>query len=90
MKYLEKHQSMIDDEVDVAKSYADMYCKLKESNPQAASQFNEMAKDEIDHYHKLNEIAQTMLEDNESRIIFDYLHGRNNKRIAECEMMLSM
>lgn len=81
---------MIDDEVDVAKIYADMYCKLKENNPQAASQFNEMAKDEIDHYHKLNEIAQTMLEDDESRIIFDYLHSRNNKRVAECEMLLSM
>lgn len=81
---------MIDDEVDVAKIYADMYCKLKESNPQVASQFSEMAKDEIDHYHKLNEIAQSMLEDDESRIIFDYLHGRNNKRVAECEMLLSM
>lgn len=81
---------MIDDEVDVAKIYADMYCKLKESNPQVASQFSEMAKDEIDHYHKLNEIAQSMLEDDESRIIFDYLHSRNNKRVAECEMLLSM
>lgn len=90
MKYLEKYQSMIDDEVDVAKIYADMYCKFKESNPQVASQFSEMAKDEIDHYHKLNEIAQSMLEDDESRIIFDYLHGRNNKRVAECEMLLSM
>ena len=56
----------------------------------SASQFSEMAKDEIDHYHKLNEIAQSMLEDNESRIIFDYLHSRNNKRVAECEMLLSM
>lgn len=90
MKYLEKYQSMIDDEVDVAKIYADMYCKLKESNPQVASQFSEMAKDEIDHYHKLNEIAQSMLEDDESRIIFEYLHSRNNKRVAEFEMLLSM
>ena len=31
-----------------------------------------------------------MLEDDESRIIFDYLHSRNNKRVAECEMLLSM
>ena len=90
MEYFEKYQNMIDDEVEGAMEYANLYCEMKDSKPQEAKEIKEIAMQEIEHYMVLTDIAKEMIEDESIEMLFNYLHKRNNKKIASIKMMLAM
>lgn len=81
---------MIDDEVEGALEYANLYCEMKDEQPNEAKEVKEIAMQEIEHYNMLTKIAEKMIESNEIHMLFDYLHKRNNKKIANAKMMLAM
>ena len=90
MEYLEKYDCHINDEIDGACEYAEMAMEVKEQHPDLVRIFKEMAEQELGHAEYLHTIAEEMIRDDDSALIYSYLHKRHKERIAKVKVMIEM
>lgn len=88
MDYLEKYDNYIIEEIEGAECYAKMAFDVQEDEPRFANALKEMAKDELAHAESLHEIAEAMIIDDHSRIIYDYLHKKHKEKISSIKAMI--
>ena len=49
-----------------------------------------MAEQELGHAEHLHNIAEEMIRDDDSALIYSYLHKRHKERIAKVKVMIEM
>lgn len=97
MKTLQKISDMIDDEIIDAWKYARCYQTYKEEDPELAKMFSMLATEELGHIDKLHiqgvRLIKLKKEETENppkwmESVYNYLHERNIKRMAEVKALL--
>ena len=88
---------MIDEEISDAMKYARCYQSFKEDDPELARTFSQLSLEELTHVDRLHaqvvRIIKKYKEENgdppaHMQVIYDYLHERNIRKVADIRLML--
>lgn len=98
MKIIQKISDMIDEEITDAWKYARCYQTYKEEDPELAKTFSMLATEELGHVDKLHVQAVRLIKLKKEETgdppkwmeyVYNYLHERNIKRVAEVKALLA-
>lgn len=99
MQIIKKLVEAIDDELDSAKEYAEMYVEYKaKGDTQNATRFKEMSNDELKHaayeheiaVKKIAEISQIYVAPEHMQKIWDEEHKKYIERVVHIRQMLEV
>lgn len=99
MKEIRILAEQIRDELDVAEEYAREAAKLKESRPDDASGYADMAREELDHADTLHKMAVRAIDKAKEggatapaamQAVWDWEHERMLDRVSKIKTLLSM
>lgn len=99
MKLIKKISKMIEDEIEGAECYVKMALKHKEDRPELAKMFYSLSMDEMEHMSKLHGAVVGIIEEYRKEhgeppeammAIYDYLHDKHIKDVAEVRTMQAM
>ena len=98
MKLIKELSEMIEDEVEGAECYAKKALMFKDDDPDLAKLFYTLAGEELEHVKMLHGAVVSLIDEYREEhgeppvgmlAVYDYLHEKQIKKVAEVRMMLS-
>ena len=98
MKLIKKISEMIMDEAEGAECYARKALMWKDERPALAKMFHQLANEELGHVNMLHNAVVTLIEEYRAQegeppaammAVYDYLHEKQIKEVAEVRAMLA-
>ena len=99
MKLIQELSEMIEEEIDGAEDYAKDVLKYKQTNPNLAQTFYEIAGVELEHVNMLHKQVVQLIEQHRKehgeppapmQAVYNYLHEKHIEEVSEVKHYLDM
>lgn len=98
MRIIQKLSDMIDEEISDAMKYARCYQQHREEDIELSKTFSQLSLEELSHVDRLHGQVVRMIKDYREKngeppehmmFIYNYLHERNIRKVADIRLMLT-